>query len=62
MEDRVTELEIKISHQERLLTDLDEVVRAFASRVEALERALTEMREAVAALPVGAADEPPPHY
>lgn len=62
MEERITELEIKISHQERLLGDLDEVVRAFTTRVETLERELAALRETTAGLAVGPADEPPPHY
>lgn len=62
MEDRVTELEIKVAHQERLLADLDDVVKAFTVRVESLERALQELRESAGQLPIGGQNEPPPHY
>jgi uncharacterized coiled-coil protein SlyX len=61
MDDRIVELEIRIAHQDRLIHALDEVVRAFATRVEELERLVNALRGA--ALPaVGPADEPPPHY
>lgn len=58
------ELEERIAYQDRLIQDLDEVVRAFAVRVEALERELTRLRSAVldASLPSGPAADPPPHY
>ncbi len=56
------ELEIKLAHQERLLADLDDVVKAFATRVETLERELKELRDTSGAMPIGSANEPPPHY
>lgn len=58
----MTELEIKVAHQERLLADLDDVVKAFTVRVEALERALREVRESAGQMPIGDQNEPPPHY
>ncbi|NVB40026.1 hypothetical protein G6O69_19430 [Pseudenhygromyxa sp. WMMC2535] len=48
LEARVTELEIQASYDRRNHDLLDEVVREFAARVEALERRLTELGEAVA--------------
>ncbi|MDX2024025.1 MAG: SlyX family protein [Deltaproteobacteria bacterium] len=60
----IIELEERIAYQDRLIADLDEVVRAFAARVEVLERELIRLRTSVidAALPSGPANEPPPHY
>ena len=62
MEDRIIELEIRIAHQDKVIAALDEVVRAFTVRVENLEGELEAIRGAAGALPLGAADDPPPHY
>ncbi len=62
MDERIVELEIRIAHQDQEIRALDEVVRAFAARVEELERQVQALRGATAVLPVGPADEPPPHY
>lgn len=61
MEERIVELEVRVAYQDKLLADLDEVVRSFAARVEALEREVRELKE-TAATQVGPADETPPHY
>lgn len=62
--ERVTELEVKLAYQDRIIADLDGVVREFAERVERLERTVKSLRETAenSADPVGAADEKPPHY
>ena len=64
MEDRIVDLEIRIAYQERLIGDLDEVVRSFARRVEALERELASHRQLLTehALAIGPGDHKPPHY
>lgn len=59
---RVDGLEMTVSFQERVLGDLDQVVQAFAKRVEQLERALERMRAEANELEVGPANDPPPHY
>ncbi|MEZ4366486.1 MAG: SlyX family protein [Kofleriaceae bacterium] len=61
---RVTDLEIRIAYQDRTIAELDEVVRAFTLRVEALERDLGALRATLASPDgaAGAASEPPPHY
>ncbi len=62
-EERLVELEIRIAHQDKVIADLDEVLRAFASRVEVIEEQLRALRGATADVgPVGPANEPPPHY
>jgi uncharacterized coiled-coil protein SlyX len=60
-DDRFLQLEERIAHQDRVIADLDAVVREFALRVERLERALGELREG-GAPEFGPADEKPPHY
>ena len=62
MDERIIELEIRIAHQDQVIAALDEVVRAFTVRVESLERELSALRGAAGALPLGGADDPPPHY
>jgi uncharacterized coiled-coil protein SlyX len=56
-DERITELEIRVAYQEKLIATLDEVVRAFTARVERLER-----REKAEVEPPPSVDEPPPHY
>jgi uncharacterized coiled-coil protein SlyX len=62
--ERVTELEVRVAYQDRVIAALDDVVRAFANRVEGLERELTELRAGAKspAPALGPANEPPPHY
>ena len=62
--ERLTDLEIRLAYQDRVISALDEVVRTFALRVESLEQALTLLQASVgsAQLATGPANEPPPHY
>jgi SlyX protein len=61
-DDRLIELEIRIAHQDKVIEALDDVVRAFAARVEKLEREVETLRKSAGGLTVGPPDEPPPHY
>ena len=63
-EDRLDELEIKLAFQDKLIRDLDALVRAFGDRLDKAERELAQLREALRSpqLPLGAPNEPPPHY
>lgn len=64
MDDRITELETRVAYQEKLLSDLDEVILAFAERVEILEKKIRHLNSAQ----LEPQDEmephntPPPHY
>ena len=59
----VTDLEIRVAYQDRALTALDEVVRTLYKKVELLEQDLAEVRRnAESALPIGPANDAPPHY
>jgi len=68
LEQRVTELETLLTHLQRTVHELDEVVREQAARLDALERAQArqrdELRELSAAVvePRRLEDEKPPHY
>jgi uncharacterized coiled-coil protein SlyX len=59
MSDRIVELEVRIAYQDKLIADLDEVVRDFAGRVQALERDLAELKRTLGnePSPVGPQDE-----
>lgn len=58
------ELEVRLAYQDRTVAALDEVIRTLFARVERLEGELVELRAgaASAALAVGPANDPPPHY
>ena len=66
MEDRVTELEVKLAFAEDLLDMLNATVYRQQERIEQLERTLRDLRQLVAeALPAeqrSLRDEIPPHY
>ena len=57
----VLDLEVRLAYQDRTIAALDEVVRTLFARVEKLEKDLEQLRK-TDALPVGPANEPPPHY
>ena len=62
--ERLTDLEIKVAYQDKLIADLDALVRGFGARVDELARELKQLKEAIRSPegPVGPANEPPPHY
>jgi uncharacterized coiled-coil protein SlyX len=62
--ERLTDLEIKVAYQDKLIADLEALVRSFGVRLEDLSRELKQLKEAVRSpeAPMGPANEPPPHY
>ena len=62
LEKRIVDLESRAAFQDKLIADLDEVAREFATRVEQLERELKDLRESSNAAPIGPPNDPPPHY
>ncbi|PCC70089.1 SlyX protein [Nannocystis exedens] len=56
LEQRITELEVKLAFQERTIDDLDAVLRGFTTRVESLERELSRLRGAAEGSAPGTAD------
>ena len=62
--ERFVDLEVKLAYQERLIRELDTLVRAFATRLDKTEHELGELKQAIRSpdRPVGPANEPPPHY
>lgn len=66
MEDRLTELEVKLAFAEDLLETLNTTVFRQQERIDQIERALRELRQLVLqAIPAeqrSLRDEIPPHY
>jgi SlyX protein len=66
-QDRLIDLEIKISHQEMAIEKLQEMVYAQDAAIQNLEKILKMTRERIEAVArgegqVGPANEKPPHY
>ena len=65
MEDRIDDLEIKLAFQERLIGELDALVRSLGAKLDEVTRELKALKESVRSggePTLGPANEPPPHY
>lgn len=62
--ERVEDLEVKLAFQDKLIRELDALVRTFGDRLDAADRELKELKQALRSPEpsVGPANEPPPHY
>jgi uncharacterized coiled-coil protein SlyX len=60
----LVDLEVKLAYQERLIRDLDALVRDFGTRLDGALRELEQLKQTVRSgeLPVGPPGERPPHY
>jgi len=62
-ETRLDEIETRLAHQEKTMSDLNDVVLGQWRRIEALERQLSRMNEDMQNLDSGAVPvDRPPHY
>ena len=60
---RITELELRVAHQDKALGELNDVVLAQWKRIEALERQLARMNEDMQNQDQGPVPvDRPPHY
>ena len=60
---RLNEVETRLAHQEKTISDLNDVVLAQWRRIEALERQLSRMNEEMQNLEAGSVPvDKPPHY
>jgi SlyX protein len=63
MEERLIELEIRYTHQQRMLDELNDVIIAQGRQIDRLQDELKVLRARVDAGPDEPAEEgPPPHY
>jgi SlyX protein len=63
-DERIQDLEVKLAFQDRLIRELDALVRSFGDKLDATQRELKQLKESVRSpeTPIGPANEPPPHY
>jgi uncharacterized coiled-coil protein SlyX len=62
--DQLIDLEVKLAFQDRLIRDLDALVREFGTRLDATQRELEALKQSVRSpeVSMGPASEKPPHY
>jgi uncharacterized coiled-coil protein SlyX len=62
--ERLEDLEVKLAFQDRLIRELDALVRTFGDRLVKTERELEELKNSIRSPEpeLGPANEPPPHY
>ncbi|MCX5741619.1 MAG: SlyX family protein [Proteobacteria bacterium] len=63
-DERMLDLEVKLAYQEKLIRELDALVRTFGDRLDHMTRNFDQLKRTIdsPALPQGAGSEPPPHY
>jgi SlyX protein len=63
-DERVMDLEIKLAYQEKLIRELDALVRTFGAKLDETSRELKELKQGLKSpeAPTGPANERPPHY
>ncbi|NUP13682.1 MAG: SlyX family protein [Polyangiaceae bacterium] len=62
MDERLTEIEIRYTHQERLLHELSAVVHEQRSLIDKLDARVRDLERRLADLEEPSPNEPPPHY
>lgn len=65
LREHLVDLEVKLAYQERLIRDLDALVREFGTRLDNAARELETLKQSVRSggeVPIGTASERPPHY
>jgi uncharacterized coiled-coil protein SlyX len=64
LSEQIIDLEVKLAYQDRLIGDLDQLVRDFGMRLDRQQRELEQLKQSVRSpeVPQGAATEKPPHY
>lgn len=62
--ERIEDLEVKLAFQDRLIRELDALVRTFGDRLDDALREIEQLKQSVRSPEptVGPANEPPPHY
>jgi uncharacterized coiled-coil protein SlyX len=62
--ERLEDLEVKLAFQDRLIRELDALVRTFGDKLDKTNRELEALKHSIRSpeTPLGPANEPPPHY
>lgn len=62
--EQMIDMEVRLAYQDRLIRELDALVRTFGTRLDVAERELRQLRDAVRSpeLPKGSGNDAPPHY
>jgi uncharacterized coiled-coil protein SlyX len=62
--ERIQDLEVKLAFQDKLIRELDALVRTFGDRLDETQRELKQLKETLRSpeAAAGPANEPPPHY
>jgi SlyX protein len=62
--ERLLTIETRLAHQDKMITDLNEVITAQWRKIDTLERQLARLREELEAFEPsnGLPEKPPPHY
>lgn len=64
MDERLTDLEIKVAYQDKIIADLETLVRRLGVRVDVMSRELEQLKNAIRSpeVPLGPQSDKPPHY
>lgn len=64
MAERLEDLEVKVAFQDRLIRELDALVRTFGDKLDTTNRELEALKQSIRSpeTTLGPANEPPPHY
>ncbi len=64
LSERMMDLEVRLAFQDKLLHELDDVLRTLVDRLAAAETTIEQLRSTDKSppTPLGPVNEPPPHY
>ena len=62
LEERLQDLELRLMHGERAHEVLNEVVTEQQGQIDALQRDVKRLKQALEGMKEAAPDDPPPHY
>lgn len=62
--EQIIDLEVKLAYQDRLIKDLDSLVREFGTKLDAMTRELDALKQGMRSpeVAMGPANDKPPHY
>ena len=62
--ERILDQEVRLAFQDKLIRELDALVRTFGDKLDKTNRELEALKQSIRSpeTPMGPANEPPPHY